>query len=161
MKIVREKAQDLANLLGNPDRIQAERRRAKDLRAQYSGYGASDPPRLSSSGGGGGGSSSRDIPPSRPYESSAGRGGGGGRSSGEISDDWRAGYDRSPTPPPIEARRVIGGRGVGDRSESINFDEGREEYSGRLSRYQEQEKREAFQASRPRRCEKSVLEQQW
>lgn len=154
----------MANLLGNPDRIHAERRRAKDLRSQYSGYGASDLPRLSSSGGGGtlgGGSSSRSIPASRPFESSADRG-GGGRSSGEIGDEWGAGYDRSPTPPPIEARRVLGGRGgIGDRSESINFDEGREEYSGRLSRYQEQERREASQASRSRRCEEGWELQRW
>ncbi|CAM9696630.1 unnamed protein product, partial [Hapterophycus canaliculatus] len=62
---VREKAQDLANLMSNPDRIQAERRKAKDLRAQYSGYGGDVPPRLSAGGGGGGSSrnfssSSRD-----------------------------------------------------------------------------------------------------
>ncbi|CAN0355111.1 unnamed protein product, partial [Pylaiella littoralis] len=144
---IREKAQDLANLLGNTDRIYAERRKAKDLRSQYGGYGASDPPRFSSSGGGGGGGggdySSRDFPADPPRDSYSG-GGGMGRSSGEMSDDWRAGYDRSPTPPLVESQRS-----VGSRSESIDFDEGRQGYSGRLSQYQEQERREASLASQP------------
>lgn len=140
------------SLISNPDRVHAERRKAKDLRAQYTGYGADIPPRLSAGSGRSG--SSRDFPSSSPRDSYADRGstggGGQGRDSGDISDDWTAGYDRSPTPPPIEARRVIG-RGSGGRSQSIDFDEGREGYSGRLSRYQEQEKREASLASRPRR----------
>ncbi|CAM9451354.1 unnamed protein product [Scytosiphon promiscuus] len=149
---VREKAQDLASLVRNPDRIHAERRRAKDLRSQYSGYGADVPPRLSSGSGSSGGT--REFPSSVPRDTYVSRGvaggGGQGRDSGEISDDWTAGYDRSPTPPPIEARRVIG-RDSGGRSQSIDFDEGREGYSGRLSQYQEQEKREASLASQPRR----------
>lgn len=155
---MREKAQDLASLIGNPDRVHAERRRAKDLRAQYSGYGADVPPRLSSGSGGGGGSgssSSRDFPSSTPRDTyQADKGGGAhGRDSGEISEEWTAGYDRSPTPPAIEARRVIGrsSGGAGGRSQSIDFDEGREGYSGRLRGYQEQEKREATLASQPRR----------
>lgn len=94
------------------------------------------PPRLSGGSGGG----------SRPPHDSSGGGGGSGRNSGEIRDDWRAGYDRSPTPPQIDARRAVGGR-----SESIDFDEGREGYRGRLSRFQEQEKREARLASGGRR----------
>ncbi len=126
-------------LLNNPDRIQAERRKAKDLRSH--------------GGGGGRGGSYLDVPPSRPYDSYADRGSGGigagGRSSGEISDDWRAGYDRSPTPPAIDTRRAIGGGG--GRSESIDFDEGREGYSSRLSRFQEQERQQAALASQPRR----------
>lgn len=131
---VRDKSRELVSLLGNPDLIQAQRRNARDLKPQYNGYGGDMPRRLS----GGSGGSSRP-----PHDSS---GGGGGRNSGEISDDWRAGYDRSPTPPHVDARRVVGGR-----SESIDFDEGREGYSGRLSRFQEQEKREASLALGGRR----------
>ena len=160
---VRERSRDLASLLTNPDRIQAERRKAKDLRSQYGRGGGG---RGGGRGGGGGGSSFRDVPASRPSDSYAdrgGRGGGGaeGRSSGEVSDDWRAGYDRSPTPPMVDTRRAIGGGGGGGgggrggghgRSESIDFDQGREGYSSRLTRYQEQERQQASQASHSRRC---------
>lgn len=147
-KSVREKAQDLADLLGNTDRIHAERRKAKDLRSQYGGYGASEPPRLSSGSG-------EDRGSSRDSYGGGGGGGGGGRSSGEVNDDWRAGYDRSPTPPPVEPRRSVGSGSEPSRSESIDFDEGRQGYSGRLSQYQEQERREASKASQPQRCVKN------
>ncbi|CBJ31753.1 conserved unknown protein [Ectocarpus siliculosus] len=140
---VREKARELVSLMDNPDLIQAQRRNARDLKSQYNGYGGDMPPRLS--GGSGGGSR-------HPHDSSGG-GGGSGRNSGEISDDWRAGYDRSPTPPQIDARRAVGGR-----SESIDFDEGREGYSGRLSRFQEQEKREAKLVSGGRRGSRDSAE---
>lgn len=133
------------DLMGNPDRVRAERLKARDLKAQYSGYGARAPTRLTTG-------SSRELPSSpRDYSAS----GGGGRDSGEISDDWRAGYDRSPTPPHIEARRVVGrDRTSSIGSDKIDFDAGREGYSGRLTRYQEQERREASlsSGSRARRC---------
>ncbi|CAM9443166.1 unnamed protein product [Ectocarpus sp. 6 AP-2014] len=136
---IREQSRELVNLMGNPDLVQAQRRNARDLKPQYNGYGGEVPPRLS----GGRGSGARSS-----HDSSGGGGGGdgGGRNSGEINEDWRAGYDRSPTPPQVDARRVVGGR-----SESIDFDEGREGYSGRLSRFQEQERREASLASGGRR----------
>ncbi|CAM9466513.1 unnamed protein product, partial [Laminaria digitata] len=142
---VREKAQELADLIGNPDRVRAERLKARDLKAQYSGYGAHMSPRPSTG-------SSRDI--SSPRDDAHGdSAGSGGRYSGEISDDWRAGYDRSPTPPDLDWQRAIGGNGGGAISDKIDFDAGREGYSGRLSQYQEKERREASQAgsSRSRR----------
>ena len=48
----------------------------------------------------------------------------------------------------MEGQRVIGGNGGGAISDKIDFDAGRESYSGRLSQYQEKERREASSRSR-------------
>lgn len=118
--------------------MRAERLKARDLKAQYSGYG-----------------SSMDFSSLPNAHGEISDTAAGARYSGEISDDWRAGYDRSPTPPEMEGQRAIGGNGNGGPiSGKIDFDAGREGYSGRLSQYQEKERREASQAgsSRSRRC---------
>lgn len=146
---VREKAREMVDLLQSPERVRFERLRARNLKAQYSGYGSQGPSRPSL---GDYDSSSRDLSSSRKV---GGGTGGGGRDSGDISDDWTAGYDRSPTPPSVEARRVEGHRRTSSTgSDKIDFYAGREEYSGRLSRYQEKERKEASlgSGSRSRRC---------
>lgn len=144
---MREKARELVDLLGNPDRIRAERLRTRDLKNQYSGYGSAAapapplPPKPSSFGGSGGGDSSREFHSSsspRNWDESDRDDGG------YVGDEWSAAYDRSPSPPAVIPGHFEGHRRTSSTgSDKIDFDAGREEYSGRLSRYKEQEKREA------------------
>lgn len=156
---MREKARELVDLLGNPDRIRVERLRARDLKNQYTSYGNASssapplPPKPSSfgGGGGGGGSSSLEFHSSRSprnWDESQRDGGG------YIGDEWSAAYDRSPSPPAAIPGRFAGhGRTLSTGSDKIDFDAGREEYGERLSRYQEQEKREAAaHAAGAQRC---------
>lgn len=150
---MRERAYELVELLGNPDRIRAERLKARELKALYSGYGGGSvpaPPPKPSSGDG----SSRDFRSSnsprhwdeahRATRSVGARGGGGGGNFGrdDIGDEWAAAYERSPSPSPVW-RQSGHDRTQSVGSDTIDFDTGREEYSGRLSRYQEKEKAEA------------------
>lgn len=147
------------DLLGNPDRIRSERLRARDLKNQYTAYDGSGSsggyapasvpdPSSSSAREFHSSSSSRDW--DRPQRDVP-------ASGGYVGDEWSAGYDRSPSPPAVLPRAVGGARGHGRNlstgSDKIDFDSGREGYSGRLSQYQEQERREAAaQAEGERRC---------
>lgn len=134
---MREKARDLLELLSEPERIREERLKARDLKAQYSGYGSGTLTKHSSSKLDMG-SSPRDLSDrvSRSVESV------------NVEDDWRAGYSRSPSPVPVESGRALGRDSVGSGgSDKIDFDAGREFYSSRISRFQEQERREASLSS--------------
>lgn len=131
---MREKARDLLELLSEPERIREERLKARDLKAQYSGYGSGTLTKHSSS--------KLDMGPSpRDRSVKVSR-------SVEVEDDWRAGYSRSPSPVPVESGRALGRDSVSSGgSDKIDFDAGREFYSSRISRFQEQERREASLSS--------------
>lgn len=147
---MRERARDLLDLLRNPDRIRAERLKARELKEQYSGHGPSSYFKSSES--------SRDLGPVSSGADewgdgggagSRGRGGSGGRGEGrDLNDDWAAGYERSPSPSPPPSRgRPSHSRTSSVGSDRIDFDTGRGGYSERLSAFQEQEKREAVLAA--------------
>ena len=148
---MREKARGLLDLLSNPDRIRAERLKARDLKAQYSGYGsgalsrsASARPRPSTSSSGSSSTALGHVTSTRDFSDKAPQSRGSSGSGGGEAEVWRAGYSRSPSPAPLEASRVLGRDSVGSSgSDKIDFDTGREFYSSRISRFQEQERREA------------------
>lgn len=131
---MREKARNLLKLLSEPEKIREERLKARDLKAQYSGYGSGTLTKISSS--------KLDMGPSPKDRSD--------RVSRSVDPDnaWRAGYSRSPSPIPVESGRVLGRDSVSSGgSDKIDFDAGREFYSSRISRFQEQERREASLSS--------------
>lgn len=75
---VREKSKQVAEMLGDNERVREERQKAKKLREKFQGKSAA-------AGGGGGGYSGGDG------WSSSGGGGGGGGWDGGGNDDWNSG----------------------------------------------------------------------
>ncbi|CAM9097921.1 unnamed protein product [Discosporangium mesarthrocarpum] len=122
---VRDRADALSQLLANPERIQAERMRARDMRGTFTAVASHSDWR-------------------EPNERDRGSGSvGRGYGSDDVSldaNEYVAGYDASP--PRSGSVHDYRDSVESDRSDKIDFDAGRANYSNRLSYYKDKGKSE-------------------